>query len=129
MTAKITWYPLGGASDAYPQVIGKLKKSSGVYAIRHRGWLSKTVVYVGESHSGNLYKTLVRHFQAWNRGKGWWTGQYAPAQTDPGHTYDRASHEVAFRVASPARALALQAAWIASLKPRDNVIIPEKVPF
>ena len=124
------WYKLGAAGD-YPDAISKLKKSSGVYAIRSVGWFSSSVVYVGESHSGSLYKTLTRHFQAWNRGKSWWFGQYAPAQTDPGHTYDRGSHEVAFRIATPARALKLQAAWIDSMKPRDNVIIPSEgeVPF
>lgn len=125
---KLTWHKLG-ASD-YPDAIRKLKSVSGVYAIRKVGWFSSPVVYVGESHSGNLYKTLVRHFQSWNRGKGWWSGQYAPKQTDPGHTYDRGSHEVAFRVAAtPKRAIALQAAWIDKLKPRDNVVIPSEVPF
>ena len=127
---KLKWHKLG--TDAYPDAVRKLQRVSGVYAIRKVGWFGTTVVYVGESHSNNLYKTLVRHFQAWNRGKNWWSGQFAPKQTDPGHTYDRTTHEVAFRVAAtPKRALALQAAWIATLRPRDNVIIPEpeKVPF
>lgn len=126
---KLTWHKLGSAGASYPAAVRNLQRVSGVYAIRHVGWFSSSVVYVGESHSNNLYKTLVRHFQQWNRGKSWWAGQFAPAQTDPGHTYDRAAHEVAFKVATPARAVALQAAWIDALAPRDNVIIPEKVPF
>ena len=123
------WSQLGASAEPYPQAIRSLKKVSGVYAIRHVGWFSSSIVYVGESHTGNLKNTLVRHFAAWNRGKSWWTGQYAPAQTDPGHTYDRADHEVTFLVATPRRALALQAAWIKKMQPRDNVITPDVVPF
>lgn len=125
---KLTWHKLGSVGASYPDAVRKLQRASGVYAIRHVGWLSSSVVYVGESHTGNLYKTLVRHFQSWNRGKSWWAGQFAPAQTDPGHTYNRSVHEVAFLAAPPKRALALQAKWIATLKPRDNVVLPE-APF
>jgi excinuclease UvrABC nuclease subunit len=37
-------------------------KKSGVYLIKK----NNKVVYVGESHTNNLYKTLYRHFQLWN---------------------------------------------------------------
>lgn len=95
-------------------------------------WLlfGSTVVYVGESHTGGLYKTVTRHFQRWSRSKQFWRGGYAPEQTDPGHTYDRARVEIAIAITSKDRAVAKQAAWIRSLKPRDNVMgAEESVPF
>lgn len=125
----MNWRPLGAFGDTYPAWVRELAGKSGVYAIRERGWFSTTVVYVGESHTGGLYKTLTRHFQQWHRGKSWWRGQYAPAQTDPGHTYKRDAVEVAVRTSSRSRALSLQAHWISTLKPRDNVQIVEEVPF
>jgi hypothetical protein len=45
----------------YHPELARLRGMSGVYALRDRG--SKEVVYVGESHTGRLYQTLVRHFQ------------------------------------------------------------------
>ncbi len=41
-----------------------LKNESGAYIIRERGWLGD-VLYVGESRTGRLYSTLLRHFQHW----------------------------------------------------------------
>jgi hypothetical protein len=100
---------------------------------RTRGWFSTTIVYVGESHSGRLADTLTRHFQAWNRDKKFWRGQYAPDQTDPGHTYPRESCEVAYELCSKNKAVELQRAWIRRLKPRDNVALvddeQEEAPF
>ena len=49
---------------AVAQWVKALKKKSGVYIVRERGWLGK-VLYVGESHTGRLYSTLLRHFQHW----------------------------------------------------------------
>lgn len=123
------WRPMGNAGEPYPAWVRALKGKSGVYAIRRVGWLTSEVVYVGESHTGNLYKTLTRHFQAWRRGKKWWFGQYVPEQTDPGHTYERSKVEVAVKVAPASRAVSLQEDWIARLKPRDNVQQVEEVPF
>ena len=39
-----------------------IMKKSGVYVIKK----NNKVVYVGESHTNNLYRTLYRHFQRWN---------------------------------------------------------------
>lgn len=125
----MNWIAIGKPGDPYPAAVRKLEGKSGVYAIRHRGLIFTTVVYVGESHTGNLRKTLTRHFQSWSRGKKWWVGQYAPQQTDPGHTYDRASSEIAFEVCSKAEAVALQAKWIDKLSPRDNLAGVDDVPF
>lgn len=127
------WRPIGGAGERYPKWLRDLDGKSGVYAIRRRGWLTTEVLYVGESHTGSLYKTLTRHFQKWSRSKGsrdWWriTAAYRPEQTDPGHTYERDGQiEVAIETATPARAVELQYEWIEKLKPRDNKL--EEVPF
>lgn len=136
----MNWRPLGAAGEPYPAWVRALQKSksSGVYAIRRRGWVFQTVLYVGESHTGNLYSTLTRHFQAWSRGgspkrKFWQESErYAPRQTDPGHTYERAAVEVAVRTGTRAQAVQWQADWIKRLSPTDNVqyVEPlEEVPF
>lgn len=133
------WRPIGStAGEPYPAWVRALKGKSGVYAIRHVG-LATRVLYVGESHTGNLYGTLTRHFQRWSRWKkppktvaDWWIKTRAwldgpEVQTDPGHAYERtASIEVAVKVATAARAVALQSEWIRSLKPRDNVALVDE---
>lgn len=126
-----TWRAIGGSGEPYPAWLRALDGKSGAYAIRTRGLIFTTVVYVGESHSGNLYKTLTRHFQSWRRGKKWWVGQFAPEQTDPGHTYDRGQCEVRVQTCTSSRAVALQNKWIRELKPRDNHtgIELEEAPF
>ncbi len=125
------WQAIGAPGEAYPAWVRALRGKSGTYAIRKRaGWLSSAAVwYVGESHSGNLYETLTRHFQHWRRGKSWWVGAYRPAQSDPGHTYDRSDVEVMVRVGTPTAALACQERWIARLSPRDNRAHLEAAPF
>jgi len=120
----MTWIAIGGAGDSYPASVRALRGKSGVYAIRTKPgiFFGPKVLYVGESHTGNLYQTLTRHFQRWNRGKDakWYAGHFEPKQTDPGHTYDRGGVEVTFKVATPARALLHQTAWIRRFRPRDN---------
>jgi excinuclease UvrABC nuclease subunit len=125
----VEWRSIGAKDDDFPRWVRNLKGKSGVYAIRKPGWFGATVVYVGESHTGGLYKTLTRHFQTWSRGKKFWRGAYAPEQTDPGHTYPRSDVEVAVQCAGKSEALDLQARWIERLKPRDNVLGPDEVPF
>jgi hypothetical protein len=103
-----------------------------VYAIRVVGLFGARVVYVGESHSGRLKKTIARHFQTWGRGKGWWAGLFRSSGTDPGRTYNRGACEVCFAVCHPSKARELQAKWIGQLHPADNVNETEdedKVPF
>lgn len=122
--ARMNWRDVGKKGERFPKWMRDLDGKHGAYAIRTRGFIFSTVVYVGESHTGNLYKTVTRHLQVWS-------GQYAPAQTDPGHTYARGDCEVAVEVTkSGAKALALQAEWIRKLKPRDNVaLVDEEAPF
>jgi hypothetical protein len=127
----VSWIALGPGASAYPAALRALRGKSGVYAIRKpAGWISSAeVLYVGESHTGRLYQTLTRHFQQWRRGKDWWRGKFSSEQTDPGHTYDRGAVEVMWKVATPARAILWQSAWIRSFKPRDNSPDVGEVPF
>ena len=106
---------------------------NGVYAIRSARLLG--VLYVGESHTGRLYDTLVRHLQQW---KGW----------NAGPSYDRFQVECKTRktrvhskkcpVLRPGgglvcpcgaarAALDLESRWISRLTPRDNVLVPADV--
>lgn len=99
---KLTWRTLP-ASGA-PAWLSAFDGKSGVYLIRRGG----AVVYVGESHTGRLKKTLVHHFQSWS-------GRTA------GPTYPRAGTEIAVIVTTAAAAVAKQNDLIAELRPRDNV--------
>jgi hypothetical protein len=104
--------------------VRELHGRSGVYLIKEGGRL----VYVGESHSGRLLKTMVRHFQRWTRRDSWWAGRFGEGSTDPGRTYDRARSKVAFELTPPGRAFAREAELIARLRPRDNVVLEVDVP-
>jgi excinuclease UvrABC nuclease subunit len=84
-----------------------LKGKSGVYLVRERGFFG-SVLYAGESHTGRLYSTLLRHFQHW-------TGPTA------GPTFDAAKVEVAVIRTPAAKAIALQNAVIAEYNPKLNV--------
>jgi hypothetical protein len=123
----LSYRPIGGRGEPYPDWVRALKGRSGVYVIRERG----VVVYVGESSANRLYETLTRHFQTWRRAKGFWKGGYAEGH-DPGLTYDRTSVEVAVRMTSAEKALDEEARLIKRLKPRDNLVGQpelEEVPF
>lgn len=111
-----------GKSGPYPQWVRELREKSGVYVIRLRkDWFDDGgIVYVGESHSDNLKKTLVRHFQAWNRTFNPWDLTGWTKHT--GHVYDRAQAEVAVFVTSKKRAVQKQYELIQKLSPRDNEI-------
>jgi hypothetical protein len=132
--ASLTYRPIGGIGERYPDWVRALRGKSGVYIIRERqrdG--TNPIVYVGESHSRKLYQTLTRHFQTWRRAKKFWTGQYTGSQShDPGLTYDRARVTVAVRMLPDERALDEEARLISRLRPRDNLIgqpDDEIVPF
>jgi len=109
--------PDGRFADWMREAIGK----SGVYLIRDAG--TREVVYIGESHTGRLFKTLTRHL--WN-----WNGQGS------GPNYSQRRVEVCFETFSDGReAIEEQFRLIRKLKPRDNVqdgrsLIPlDDVPF
>ena len=99
---------LGGAAD-WPRFVQDLRGASGIYVIRERD--SGRVLYVGESHTGRLKKTLLRHFQTWS-------GKTA------GPTYARNAVEIAVEALPAAAAVNRQNYLIDTLRPRDNRIIP-----
>ena len=98
------------AGDFLPWLL-ELRNQSGAYVIRSRpGWLAgPQCLYVGESHTGSLSKTLRRHFHRW--------------RDDPErrhHTYDRHAVEVAVRLTPPPAAVGAQNRLIRRLRPKDN---------
>lgn len=89
---------------------------NGVYAIAN---LEGDVLYVGESHTGRLRKTLARHFQEWN-------------DDEPRAVYDRHRVQVCWMQTSAAGAQAAEADWIDELDPRDNdlaYVEEDDIPF
>lgn len=100
----------GEENPEWPLFVRELRGKSGVYIIRDRE--TKAVLYVGESHSGRLKKTLLRHFQAWS-------GKTA------GPTFSRNSVEIAVEVTPDESAVARQNRLIADLRPALNRINPE----
>lgn len=95
--------------EDWPQWVKELRGKSGIYVIRSKE--SGAILYVGESHSGRLKKTLLRHFQAWS-------GKTA------GNTYSRSAVEIAVISTPPAKAVPLQNRLIVQLQPRDNKLSP-----
>lgn len=121
-----------GDAGAYPKWLRELRGKSGVYVIRKRGWFSSPVVYVGESHEGRLYETLIRHFSRWRRKKKFWGDMRGNTEHDPGVTYNRGDVDVAIEVTPAKKAIDRQDALIRKLDPRDNVVARDdldKVPF
>lgn len=99
--------PVGDTPGTFAQWLRDLRNQSGAYIIRSAQ--TKEVLYVGESHTGNLAKTLGRHFHTW--------------RDDPERqhfTYSRHHAEVAVRVTPPGSAAGAQDNLIQRLKPRDN---------
>jgi len=82
-------------------------KASGVYVIKEPGFFG-SVLYVGESHTGRLKRTVSRHFQKW-------TGKTA------GPTYPKGSLVHVHRT-SAGNAVSVQNDFIKELSPRDNTI-------
>jgi hypothetical protein len=110
-------------SGEWPSWVRSLRGKSGVYIIRSNGFLGlgdPVVLYVGESHSGQLYDTLTRHFQEW-------VGKTA------GQIYPRGEVTVGVVVTPTDRAPSVQTALIARLNPSDNTYGrpdgPPDVPF
>jgi len=99
--------PWSGRSGAWATWVKNLDGKSGVYIIRESR--SHLVLYVGQSHTGRLKKTMIRHFQQW-RG------------VTSGVTYRRGSVEVKIILAPRRRALIhkIEQNCLFKLKPRDN---------
>jgi hypothetical protein len=100
-----------GPSGAFPPWFRALKGKSGVYVIQGNKAHTGQILYVGESHTGRLKKTLARHFQAWR-------GETA------GPTYRRAHVLVAVEVTPDTKAVEIQNRKICEMQPRDNKLHP-----
>jgi len=113
----LTYRPPCDANGDFADWLNALRNQSGAYIIRHRR--TRQILYVGESHTGNLAKTLKRHFYAWRD------------DAERIHnTYDRHGVEVAIRLTPPPAAVGAQDNLIRRLEPRDNGLIPaERKPF
>ena len=59
----LNYRPPFDASGEFPEWLNALRNQSGAYIIRSRR--TRQILYVGESHTGNLAKTLKRHFYPW----------------------------------------------------------------
>jgi hypothetical protein len=93
-----------------------LRNQSGAYVIRDRR--TGRALYVGESHSGSLAKTIKRHFWRWRD------------EPERRHTtYDRRSVEIGIRLTPPDSAPGAQNNLIRRLDPRDNRLTPVEEPF
>jgi excinuclease UvrABC nuclease subunit len=91
-----------------------LRHKSGVYVIKACGFWDSGILYVGESHTNSLGKTLKRHFFEWDD------------EPERKHfTYDRKRVKVAVKITRQKNAVEAQNRLIAKLKPRDNVSTPE----
>lgn len=114
---RLRFQSVGSAWERYPDWVRALDGYSGVYVIRDLTARGPRIAYVGESHRDRLYGTFTRHFQVWARGQG--KGYSAH---DPGLTYDRDRSDAAAIITSRDRAYDTQNAFIAWLRPRDNVV-------
>ena len=103
----MNFLPLG-ERGAFPAWVRDLAGKSGVYVVRSKGLLGQ-IEYVGESHTGRLKKTLLRHFQKWK----------GPTS---GPVFRRGAVEVAVFVTRRENAVELQNAIIAEHSPRLNVL-------
>lgn len=114
------WTPaLDKASNSYPPIPAD---ASGIYAIRDAS--TGKVRYVGESHTGRLRKTLIRHFQQWSL-------DYQ--HTSPRTVYDPARSEVAWMPMKPDRDFSniedAEIRWMKELEPSDNITAPEELAY
>lgn len=112
----LNYRPMCNERGEFPEWLNALRNQSGAYVIRARG--SGRTLYVGESHTGNLAKTIKRHFYSWRD-----DGERKHA------TYDRRRVEIAIRLTPPNSAVGAQDNLIRRLEPRDNGYTPAEKPF
>jgi hypothetical protein len=116
--SRLVFRDFGRRAERFPQWVHDLDGESGVYVLRDRR--THEVLYVGESHTGRVRQTLVRHLQRWSRDKDFWRGA-GFSRHDPGTTYAREGVEAAVRIVPRGDAVDVQNALIRQLRPRDNV--------
>lgn len=125
------WFQVGKTGEPYPARLRDLDGKSGCYLIRIDGG---PCVYVGESHTGRLRKTLTRHFQDWRRAspggaKGLEYARRYGGPHDPGPTYERSRCAVAVFLTAPGSARDLETELIRRYRPTDQGEAVEDVPF
>jgi hypothetical protein len=122
---RVEWFNPLQADGHYVARIRALREADGCYAIREVYYLRRPrCVYVGQSSTGCLYRTLTRHFQEWSRTA---AGSFWEKERGPCHVYDVTRCEVAIFPVPRAQVGALEKHLIAELDPRDNV--KDAVPF
>jgi len=112
----LIYRPVCDARGEFLDWLHSLRNRSGAYVIRSKS--NRRTFYVGESHTGNLAKTIKRHFYPW--------------RDDPErrhNVYDRHAVEVATRLTPPTTAVGAQDNLIRRLEPRDNGYTPVEKPF
>ena len=113
---ELIFRPVCDDSGEFLPWLNALRNLSGAYVVRSGFW--KRTLYVGESHTGNLAKTLKRHFYPWRD------------HTERRHNvYERKGVEVAVRVTPPNSAVGAQNNLIRRLEPRDNEYVSVENPF
>jgi hypothetical protein len=105
--------------QAWPSWAVALRGQPGCYVIRDV--VTGRALYVGSAKK-DLYATMTRHFQSWRRNKKWWKGLRGEGAHDPGLVYKRSKSEVAVQLTEPDERLAVEAALIERLQPRDNLV-------
>lgn len=116
-----SWKPLvtqtNGVRAWHPE-LAAARNRSGVYVLRDR--TTKRVLYVGESHTNRLYRTLLRHFQDPS-------GKFAAL----GEWVHKAPSRLQFLLAlsSKEEAIALEKEAITYFNPAVNNLVVEPVPF
>jgi len=111
----LVYRPVADSRGAFLPWVNDLRASSGAYVIRAAG--SGQILYVGESHTGRLAKTIKRHFYSWKDDPIRRHFRYQPGRV-----------EIAVRLCPPPAASGAQNNLILRLDPRDNTNGPER-PF
>lgn len=112
----LNYRPVADKEGRFLPWVNSLANQSGAYVIRDAR--SSRVLYIGESHSGTLAKTLKRHFHEWR-----------DDAERRHHVYDRHRVTVAIRLTPPPAAVGAQDNLIRRLSPKDNGYTPVKNPF
>jgi hypothetical protein len=107
MNQRQRFTPIEKKGKFFPDWINTFTNSSGVYIIRRRS--DKKILYIGESHTGNLAKTIKRHFWKWS-----------DAPERPHNTYEPDEVEIAIRTSPQKAARSFQNRLIRRYLPRDN---------
>ncbi len=105
------WYWLTRGGVYNDRLRAAMHGRSGVYAVRDLS--HRTVIYVGESHTGRAWKTMLRHFQD-PSGKFERMGEWVHARPD--------LVEIRWMRTGDGEAMRAEADWIRLYKPAANIL-------